>query len=278
VRDLAQAGLPDADVDALLLPRLADEEATAIACLIGQLGRRRFAGRFDGRRAEALLATLTSRTAVMRYEQALQLLADAGLAPADIESLAPSFVESRDDIQWLEALLRGSRGAGSPPGRLEVMHLRERCPEPASLYRYFRLRHALTHLSRLDADEASTLAFDAAGVELHALGLLMLLRLLERRGRTQSVGRETLRMLHTAFPTTDAVRRFERATANFVGEADMVDVLAIRHARCEETAAAMWLVGRFLADRGLNDPGRNPRLGAGLATLLANRMAERQAS
>ena len=75
--------------------------------------------------------------------------------------------------------------------------------------------------------------------------------------------------LHEAFPAPSDVRRYELATAPFKGHGQVLDDLAIHHATSDERAAAMAMVGRFLAARNLHDVGRNERLGNGLGVLLS---------
>jgi hypothetical protein len=94
-------------------------------------------------RAEHLADLLHDRPRVKRYETAVGLLRDLKLPGSDIEVLSEQFIETPDDINWLETFLVSSGEFGEKLGRLKIMHLRERCPEPSHLYRYFKLRRAL---------------------------------------------------------------------------------------------------------------------------------------
>lgn len=148
-------GLTDDEVDRLVLKRVDSEDRSQVLGLIGELWFRLGFGEPTFDKAEHLADILTDRVRLKRYETAVNLLKETKMSIGDIQALAEQFIDYTDDINWLDAVLASAGEFGGRLGRLQILHLRERCPEPPHLYRYFRLRRAFgwfqADFSALDA-------------------------------------------------------------------------------------------------------------------------------
>lgn len=161
VRAFQGLGLGENDIDRLVLKRVESEEKIQLLGLLGDLFVRLGLASLTLEQTEHLADILTDRSHVRRYEAAVGLLRELKLAPSDVGLLAEHFFEQPDDIYWLEALLASASEAEERFGRPAILHLRERCPDPSQLYRYFRLRRAFSwfptdraHLDRYLLDVA----------------------------------------------------------------------------------------------------------------------------
>jgi hypothetical protein len=258
VRAFVDSGLDGEDVDQFLLPHMESESEAAVASMIGELGSRVFEGRLTLDKARKLMEVLPERAAVKRYEQAVQLLREAGLRQADIEVLAPEFARTTDDAIWLEAFVRNSAENSRAVERLELFHIRERCPEVTHIYRYFRLRKLFDEFTQISQPEFEDIAFDAVLDEEQSLAFLV--ETLAEWGRQEECTAADIRRLMEAFPGRAGVQRYKTAILNFQGSWLGLDYLAIALATTDQRASVMAMVGKSLGARHLNDVDRNPAL------------------
>ena len=266
VRAFVGSGLSGEQVDQFLLPHMEDEVQAAVASMIGEMGSRIFEGQLTPARAEKLYEALPERAAVKRYEQAVMLLREAGMRPADIEVLAPEFARTTDDAIWLEAFVRNSAELSRAVERLELFHIRERCPEVTHIYRYFRLRKHFEDFTQISQEEFEDIAFDAVLEEDQSLGFLM--ETLAEWGRQHECTAADVRRLMEAFPGRAGVQRYKTAIQNFQGSWRGLDYLAISLAKTDQHAAIMSMVGKSLGARQLNDVDRNPTLNQTLEAVI----------
>lgn len=258
VRAFVDSGLSGEEVDQFLLPHLESESEAAVASMIGELGSRVFEGRLTLAKAESLMETLPERAAVKRFENAVQLLREAGLRQSDIEVLAPEFARTADDAIWLEAFVRNSAELSRAVERLELFHIRERCPEVTHIYRYFRLRKLFDGFTQISQPEFEDIAFNAVLDE--ELSLAYLMETLTEWERQSECTVLDIRRLLEAFPGRAGVQRYKTALENFQGSWLRLDELAIALATTDQRAAIMAMVGKSLGARQLNDVDRNPAL------------------
>ncbi len=267
MRAFVDSGLTPEHVDRFLLPHMASEAEAAVASLIGELGSRLFEGKLTLEKAERLFGALPERAAVKRYEQAVHLLREAGLRPADIEVLAPEFCRTTDDAIWLEAFVRNSVENERAVERLELFHIRERCPEVTHIYRYFRLRKLLDDFSQIPQADFEDLAF--AAVLDEELSLACLVELLAEWGRQGDCTTADILRLLASFSGRAGIQRYKTAIQNFQGSWTKLDELAIAYAKTDERAAIMAMVGKSLGARNHNDLDRNPALVQTIAQVIA---------
>jgi hypothetical protein len=267
VRAFVDSGLSGEQIDQFLLPHMESEAEAAVASMIGELGGRLFDGTFTLERVETLMEALPERAAVKRYEQAVLLMREAGLRPSDIEVLAPEFARTADDAIWLEAFVRNSAEMSRAVERLELFHIRERCPEVTHIYRYFRLRKLFDEFTQISQAEFEDLAFDALLDEEQSLGYLM--ETLTEWGRQHECTAADVRRLMEAFPGRAGVQRYKTAIQNFQGSWVGLDYLAIALATTEHRASIMAMVGKSLGARQLNDVDRNPALNQMIEQVIA---------
>lgn len=258
VRAFMDSGLTGEEVDQFLLPHMESESDAAVASMIGELGSRVFEGRLTLPKAQKLMEVLPERAAVKRYEQAVQLLREAGLRQVDVEVLAPEFARTTDDAIWLEAFVRNSAEISRAVERLELFHIRERCPEVTHIYRYFRLRKLFDEFTLISQAEFEDIAFDAVLDEEQALAFLM--EALSDWGRQGECSAPDIRRLMEAFPGRAGVQRYKTAIQNLQGSWLGLDYLAIALATTDQRASVMAMVGKSLGARHLNDVDRNPAL------------------
>jgi hypothetical protein len=258
VRAFVDSGLDGEEVDQFLLPHMESESDAAVASMIGELGARAFEGRLTLDKARKLMEVLPERAAVKRFEQAVQLLREAGLRQADIEVLAPEFARTADDAIWLEAFVRNSAEISRAVERLELFHIRERCPEVTHIYRYFRLRKLFDEFTEISQAEFEDIAFDAVLDEEQSLAFLA--ETLAEWGRQAECTASDIRRLMEAFPGRAGVQRYKTAILNFQGSWLGLDYLAIALATTDQRASVMAMVGKSLGARQLNDVDRNPAL------------------
>lgn len=159
-------GLSETEIDRLVLKRVETEERSQVLGLLGDVYLRLGFGDLTLQRAEQLADMLQDRPRVKRYETAVGLLRDLKLPPSDVQVLCEQFIDTQDDINWLETFLVSSGEFGEKLGRLKIMHLRERCPEPSHLYRYFKLRRALEWFTGDFSDLDAWLVDVAPSVEM----------------------------------------------------------------------------------------------------------------
>jgi|GEM_PF-2960722 len=267
VRAFVDSGLTGEQVDQFLLPHMESESEAAVASMIGELGSRVFEGRLTLEKAESLMEVLPERAAVKRFEQAVQLLREAGMRQSDIEVLAPEFARTTDDAIWLEAFVRNSAELARAVERLELFHIRERCPEVTHIYRYFRLRKLFDGFTQITHPEFEDIAFDAVLDEEQSLAFLAE-TLTEWERQTECTAIDIRRLLE-AFPGRAGVQRYKTALENFQGSWLRLDELAIALAKTDQRAAIMAMVGKSLGARQLNDVDRNPALSQMIEQVIA---------
>lgn len=267
VRAFMGSGLTREEIDQFLLPHMESEAKSAVASKIGELGTRVFEGRLTLAKAQALMERLPDRAAVKRYEQAVSLLRQAGWRQADIEVMAPEFAQTSDDAIWLEAFVRNSTEMSRAVERLELYHIRERCPEVTHVYRYFRLRKLFDEFPLISQEEFEAIAFEAIFDEEQGVSLLV--EGLVEMGRAAAYTAADLKRLIEAFPGRAGVSRYKLALSTFQGSWKALDDLAITYATNEHRANVMAMVGRSLAVKHLNDVDRNPALGQMIAQVIA---------
>lgn len=186
VRALMGSGLDEREIDAFLHPHLRNEEATAIAGMIGQLGKRLFHGRLTLEKAEWLFGLLGDRAAVMRYEQAFGMLVEAGIERMDAEALAETFCAIKDDLLWLETCLQHALGEQGRITLEEIARLRRSYSDLAHLYRYFRLRERIQAFPAVSWLEFERLAEEIVPFEDYERILLGILEALVAKGHEES--------------------------------------------------------------------------------------------
>ena len=267
VRSFMDSGLTGEEVDQFLLPHMEAESEAAVASMIGELGTRVFEGRLTLEKAQKLMEVLPERAAVKRYEQAVQLLREAGLRQADIEVLAPEFARTADDAIWLEAFVRNSAELSRAVERLELFHIRERCPEVTHIYRYFRLRKLFDEFPLISQEEFEDIAFNAVLDEEQSLAYMV--ETLAEWGRAPECTAADIQRLLEAFPGRAGVQRYRTAIENFQGSWLGLDYLAISLATTDQRANVMAMVGKSLGARNLNDIDRNPSLAQMIEQVIA---------
>lgn len=261
------SGLSTEEIDSLLLPHLESEAKASVMAAIGELGSRLFGGTLTLERTQTLFAQLPERSAVKRYEQAVLMLRETGMRPVDIDVIAPEFSATADDAIWLEAFVRNSTELACEVDRLELVHIRERCPEVPQIYRYFRLRKLLERCPQLSARELQVPVFDAVIDEDHALPDLI--ETFVEWGRNEECQAADILKLLEAFPGRAGVQRYRTALQNFQGSWSSLDDMAMAFATSEERASIMAMVGRSLSAKDLNDIDRNPVLIQTLRSVIA---------
>lgn len=267
VRAFVDSGLTGDEVDTFLLPHMESEAEAAVASMIGELGSRVFEGKLTLEKASSLREMLPERAAVKRFEQAVQLLREAGMRQADVEVLAPEFAKTTDDAIWLEAFVRNCAELSRAVERLELFHIRERCPEVTHIYRYFRLRKILDEFSQITPEEFEAIAFDTVLDEEQSVAYLA--ETLAEWGRKDECTASDLRRLMEAFPGRAGVQRYKTAIQNYQGSWLGLDELAIALATTDERASVMAMVGKTLGARNLNDVDSNPTLRQTLEVVIA---------
>ena len=267
VRAFVDSGLMGEQVDQFLLPHMESEANAAVASMIGELGSRVFEGRLTLEKAQTLMEALPERAAVKRYEQAVQLMREAGMRQADVEVMAPEFAKTADDAIWLEAFVRNSAELSRAVERLELFHIRERCPEVTHIYRYFRLRKHFDEFTQISQAEFEDIAFAAVLDEEQSLAYLM--ETLADWGRQSECTVADVRRLMEAFPGRAGVQRYKTAIQNFQGSWIGLDYMAISLATTDQRASIMAMVGKSLGARQLNDVDRNPALAQMIEQVIA---------
>ncbi|HEY9856706.1 MAG TPA: hypothetical protein V6D05_13265 [Stenomitos sp.] len=214
VRSFHGLGMSVDEIDKLVLKRAESEEQSQVLGLIGDLWFRLGFGELTLDRAEHLADILGDRPHLKRYETAVNLLRELKLSPTDVEALAEIFFETSDDINWLEAVLASAGDSEERLGRLQILHLRERCPDPPNLYRYFRLRRAFAWFQ---GDHASLDAWlvDIAPVNERTSTLLALADILQDSGRLTV---DELKELEATYPTQDLLEAFGECVRTFNGD------------------------------------------------------------
>ncbi len=214
VRSFQGLGMSVDEIDKLVLKRVESEEKSQVLGLIGDLWFRLGFGELTFERAEHLAEILVDRPHLKRYETAVHLLRELKMGAHDVEALAEVFFETSDDINWLEGVLASAGESEERLGRLQILHLRERCPDPPNLYRYFRLRRAF---SWFQGDHAALDAWliDLAPVSERTSTLLALAEILQDSGRLTV---EELKELEATYPTHDLLEAFGECVRTFNGD------------------------------------------------------------
>lgn len=175
VRALTGSGLDEREIDAFLHHRLQHEEATAIAGMIGHVGKVLLEGHLTLDKAERLFALFGDRATVARYEQAFVSLLGVGIEASEADRLAESLCVSKDDALWLDTCLRHTLEEHGQVTLAELTRLRELYPDVAHLYRYFRLREHFRPFTAIGWDQIERLGqtiIPLEGYERIVLGLL----------------------------------------------------------------------------------------------------------
>lgn len=214
VRSFQGLGMSVDEIDKLVLKRAESEEKSQVLGLIGDLWFRLGFGELTYERADHLADILVDRPHLKRYETAVGLLRELKLGTHDIEALAEIFYGTSDDINWLEAVLASAGESEERLGRLQILHLRERCPEPPHLYRYFRLRRAFGWFQG-DHAALDKWLVDIAPVAERTSTLLALADILQDSGR---LAVDELKELEATYPTQDLLEAFGECVRTFNGD------------------------------------------------------------
>lgn len=214
VRSFQGLGMSVDEIDKLVLKRAESEEQSQVLGLIGDLWFRLGLGELTYQRADHLADILVDRPRLKRYETAVQLLRELKMPPHDVEVLAEIFYETSDDINWLEGVLASAGESEDRLGRLQILHLRERCPDPPNLYRYFRLRRAFEWFQG-DRAELDAWLMDVAPINERTSALLTLAEILQDSGR---LGLDELKELEATYPTQDLLEPFGECVRTFNGD------------------------------------------------------------
>ncbi|HEY9899722.1 MAG TPA: hypothetical protein V6D00_11120 [Pantanalinema sp.] len=214
VRAFQSSGLSVDDIDRLVLKRVESEERSQVLGLVGELWFRLGLGDLSFERAEHLANTLTDRARLKRYETAVLLFKELKLSAGDVEALAEQFISSADDIYWLEAVLASAGDSEEKLGRIKILHLRERCPEPPLLYRYFRLKRAFDWLNA-DPQALDAWLIDAAPQPERTACLLALSEILQGDHR---ITLDEVQRHEAAFPTLELIEAYGVCVHTFNGD------------------------------------------------------------
>lgn len=214
VRSFQGLGMSVEEVDRLVLKRAESEEKSQVLGLIGDLWFRLAFGDLTYERADRLADMLVDRPHLKRYETAVNLLRELKMSAHDIEALSEIFFETTDDINWLEAVVASASESEDRLGRLEILHLRERCPEPPHLYRYFRLRRAFGWFQGEHAILDAWLV-DIAPVPERTSTLLALADVLQDSGRLTV---DELKELEATYHNQELLEAFGECVRTFNGD------------------------------------------------------------
>lgn len=248
VRAFQGTGLSVDDVDRLVLNRVESEERSQVLGLIGELWFRVGLGDLTFERAEHLADTLTDRARLKRYETAVHLFKELKMSMGDVEALAEQFINSADDIYWLEAVLASAGESEEKLGRLKIMHLRERCPEPPLLYRYFRLKRAFDWL-HADPQALDAWLIDVAPQPERTACLLALAEILQVDHRITLD--EVLRH-ETAFSTLEQVEAYGACVHTFNGDWRRFSVLLHQVRQSGDLETCFAIMSRTFEDAQLS--------------------------
>lgn len=204
---LRACSLPEKDIEAILLPRVGNETAIAVICSLEEISRRLSFGKLTRDQAERLLAMLPGRVEVKRLNQAIALLLALGIGVGDLPALAPEFVASPDDIAWLEALAQQALEFRFKVDRVELLRLRESCPQVAQLYRYCRIRNELMPFKVGREPGVTGIALEAAADPYATISFIKVLTILRQLGRAERVNEGELRRMYLIHRLPDLVRR-----------------------------------------------------------------------
>lgn len=183
VRALLGSGLDEREIDAYLHPRLKHEEATAVAGMIGHLGKRLFGGELTLAMAEHLFELLGDRAAVARYEQAFSYLLAVGIDREAAGRLTERFGLNKDNLLWLETSITNTLKNQGRVTLAELERLWERYSDLALLYRYFRLRERFEAFVAVSSEEFEDLAEEIVPREDQERILLGLLEALKSQDK-----------------------------------------------------------------------------------------------
>lgn len=248
VRAFQGTGLSVDEVDRLVLKRVESEDRSQVLGLIGELWFRIGLGDLTFERAEHLANTLTDRARLKRYETAVHLFKELKLSLNDVEALAEQFIASADDIYWLEAVLASAGDSEEKLGRLKILHLRERCPEPPLLYRYFRLKRAFEWL-QADPHAVDAWIIDAAPQPERTACLLALAEILQLDPR---ITLEEVQRHEAAFPTIEQVEAYGVCVHTFNGDWRRFSVLLHQVRQSGDLETCFAIMSRTFEDARLS--------------------------
>lgn len=214
VRSFQGLGMSVEEVDKLVLKRAESEDKSHVLGLIGDLWFRLGFGDLTYERAEHLADMLVDRPHLKRFETAVILLRELKMSVHDVEALSETFFGTSDDINWLEAVVASAGESEERLGRLQILHLRERCPEPPHLYRYFRLRRAFAWFQGDHATLDACLV-DIAPTPDRTATMLGLAEVLQDSGR---LAVDELKELEATYRSQELIEAFGECVRTFNGD------------------------------------------------------------
>lgn len=244
-------GLTDDEVDRLVLKRVDSEDRSQVLGLIGELWFRLGFGEPTFDKAEHLADILTDRVRLKRYETAVNLLKETKMSIGDIQALAEQFIDYTDDINWLEAVLASAGEFGDRLGRLQILHLRERCPEPPHLYRYFRLRRAFAWFPG-DFSSLDAWLVDLAPNQEKTNHVLALAEVLSQCDSFPATFAEIQDMVAT-YPTLELVEAYGVCLRTFNGDRRKFALILRQIIDSSDVEASLALISNALGDGRLSN-------------------------
>lgn|GEM_PF-2634052 len=246
-RGFSGLGLTTEEIDQIVLQRAESEDASQMLGLVGELWYRLDMGNLTYDRAEHLVQTLTDRSILKRYETAANLLKEAKLDRTDIEALAEQFIRDIEDLYWLEGMLNSAAEFGAPLNRLSIMHLRERCPEPGHLYRFFRLKRTF-HWYKGDHKPLDEFLIDRAPEQSMVVCLNALSELIQN-SEPPTATIEEIKELDELLPDPELIEAYGVCVGTFNGDRRKFGLLLRQLAGVADIDKALLLVNKLLEGR-----------------------------
>lgn len=249
-RSFKGLGLKEDEIDRLVLKRVETEGSSQVLGLVGDLWFRLGFGELTYQKAEHIADLLTDRVLIKRFETAVTLLRETKMSPADIELLAEQFLAESDDVNWLEAVLASAGEFGDHLGRIQILRLREYCPEPAHLYRYFRLKRAFAWYG---GDEHSALDEWLIGVAPAPDRTSVVLALAEILSRhdPHAIPLDEIKDLYQAYATMELVEALGVCLRTFNGDRNRFRLLIRQVAESSSPEYSISVLNRALEDSHL---------------------------